>query len=155
MIKSGLFTVFLTLVFIGNILAQDAKAILSKMDDVIFAAEDKQGEMRITLRAKSGKGKVREALLFQKGANRRLTIYTKPETQAGISTLALPDGVMWLYMPALGGPKKISILSKSQAFNTLIFYLFYKLSHDGFIFQVTAWIRYRNDLNGKTCSLCL
>ena len=52
----------------------------------------------------------------QKGKDNRLYQYTQPESQAGIATLSLPDGVMWMYMPAFGKPKKISLLSKSQAF---------------------------------------
>ena len=52
----------------------------------------------------------------QKGTDKKLYRYTKPESQAGIATLSLPDGVMWLYMPAFGKPKKISLLAKSQAF---------------------------------------
>ena len=123
MIKSGWLTFFLTLVVIGVTLAQDGSEILAKMDDVMLAPKDKQAEMRISLRTKSGSGKTREALLFQKGGNKRLTKYTWPETQAGIATLVLPNGEMWLYMPALGGPKKISVLAKSQAFNNTDFSL--------------------------------
>lgn len=100
---------------------QDAKTILRKMDDLLLTSEDMQGEMKLTLISKNGSKKVREAMLYQKGADKRLTVYTQPESQAGISTLSLPDGEMWLYLPALGNPKKISILAKSQAFNNTDF----------------------------------
>ena len=123
MIKPGLFTLILTLAVIGSVVGQDANEILSKMDGVMFAAKDKQAEMRISIRDKSGSGRVREAVLFQKDNNKRLTKYTKPDTQAGIATLVLPNGEMWLYLPALGGPKKLSILAKSQAFNNTDFSL--------------------------------
>ena len=96
--------------------AQDANTLLSDMDQIIFGPEDRQGTIRITLVNKSGKEKVREATMFQKGTDKKLFRYTKPESQEGIATLALPGGIMWLYMPALGKPKKISILAKSQAF---------------------------------------
>ena len=96
--------------------AQDADDILSKMDDIMFSPKDKQGEVRITLIAKSGKEKIRVAAMYQKGANKRLYRYTEPESQAGIATLSLPEDIMWLYMPAFGKPKKISFLAKSQAF---------------------------------------
>lgn len=98
-------------------IAQSADELLRKMDEIIFGPEDKQGIVEIILtNKKSGKQKVREAAFFQKGTDKKLYRYTKPENQAGIATLSLPDDVMWLYMPALGNPKKISLLAKSQAF---------------------------------------
>ena len=53
---------------------------------------------------------------MQKGTNKRLFRYTAPESQEGIATLSLPGDIMWLYMPAFGKPKKISLLAKSQKF---------------------------------------
>ncbi|RLD45806.1 MAG: hypothetical protein DRI88_08415 [Bacteroidetes bacterium] len=95
--------------------AQDAQTLLSKMDEVMYSPKDKQGTVQIILTNRQGKEKEREAIFKQK-ANKSLYRYTKPETQAGIATLSLPDGVMWLYMPAFGKPKKISLLARSQAF---------------------------------------
>ena len=99
-----------------NVFSQDADEILSKMDKLMFSAKDRQGKVKIILTNKSGKEKIREAEMLQKGTDKRLYRYTAPESQAGIATLSLPDGVMWLYMPAFGKPKKISLLAKSQAF---------------------------------------
>ena len=96
-------------------MAQDAQDLLAKMDKVMFSAKDKQGVVRIILTNRQGKEKVREAVFMQKG-NKSLYRYTKPESQSGVATLSLPGGVMWLYMPAFGKPKKISLLAKSQAF---------------------------------------
>lgn len=96
--------------------SQDANSLLNDMDQIIFGPKDKQGTIRITLVNRSGHEKVREAIMFQKGTDRKLYRYTQPESQAGISTLSLPGGIMWLYMPAFGKPKKISILARSQAF---------------------------------------
>ena len=106
------------LLFIGakNASAQDAKAILENMDKIIFSPKDKQGKVTIILTDKEGKDKIREAIMLQKGRDKKLYRYTKPDSQAGVATLSLPDDVMWLYMPAFGKPKKISMLSKSQAF---------------------------------------
>lgn len=100
---------------VTEIIAQDAQALLGNMDKVMFSAKDKQGIVQIILTNRQGKEKVREAVFMQKG-DKSLYRYTKPESQAGIATLSLPDGVMWLYMPAFGKPKKISLLAKSQAF---------------------------------------
>ncbi len=101
---------------IAGIFAQDASTLLQNMDNIIFSPKDKQGTITIILTDKSGKEKVREAIMMQKGSDKKLFRYTKPESQAGIATLSLPDGIMWMYMPAFGKPKKISLLAKSQAF---------------------------------------
>jgi outer membrane lipoprotein-sorting protein len=109
---------FLTL-FVQSILfasAQDAKTILANMDKIMFSAKDRSGKVTIILTEKDGSEKVREAEMFQKGADLKLYRYTKPESQAGIATLSLPDGVMWISMPAFEKPKRISMLSKSQSF---------------------------------------
>ncbi len=107
----ALFSIVLT-----DVSAQDANALLSDMDQIMFGPEDREGTVKITLVNKSGKEKVREAQLLQKGTDKKLYRYTQPESQAGIATLSLPGDIMWLYMPAFGKPKKISILAKSQAF---------------------------------------
>ena len=96
--------------------AQDAHDLLAKLDNIMFAPKDKQGTVAIILLDKGKEESVREAEMFQKGRDKKLYRYTKPEKQAGIATLSLPDGVMWLYMPAFGSPKKITLLAKSQAF---------------------------------------
>ncbi len=96
--------------------AQDAGAILAKMDKIMFSPKDKQGIVKIILSDKGGKEKIREATMMQKGRDKKLYRYTQPESQAGIATLSLPGDVMWLYMPAFGKPKKISLLARSQSF---------------------------------------
>ena len=96
--------------------AQDAASLLQNMDDLMSAPKDKQATVKITLTNSSGKVKVREAMMKQKGKDKKMYRYTEPESQAGIATLSLPDNVMWLYLPAIGRPTKISLLSKSQAF---------------------------------------
>lgn len=109
---------FLTL-FVHSILfsvAQDAQTILENMDKIMFSAKDRSGKVAIILTEKDGSEKIREAEMFQKGTDLKLYRYTKPESQAGIATLSLPDGVMWISMPAFEKPKRISMLSKSQSF---------------------------------------
>lgn len=101
--------------------AQSATEILTKLDNVLFAPKDKQGNVTIILKDKTGKEKVKEATMMQKGKDKKLYRYTKPESQAGIATLSLPGDVMWLYMPALGKPKKISRLAKDDSFNNTDF----------------------------------
>lgn len=114
------FTVLL--LFTSNLSkAQEASEILATMDKVLFSPKDKSGIATITLIDKTGAEKVREAEFFQKGPHKKLYRYTKPESQAGIATLTLPDNVVWLSLPAFEKPKRISLLSKSQAFNNTDF----------------------------------
>jgi len=96
--------------------SQDANEILAGMDKVIFGPKDKEATMTVVLKSRSGKEKIREAQMLQKGPDRKVFRYTQPESQAGIATLSLPNDIMWLYMPAFGKPKKISLLAKSQKF---------------------------------------
>lgn len=100
---------------------QDADQLLEKMDKVLFSASDKQGKVEIILENKKGREKSKEADMYQKGPDMRLYRYTQPESQAGIATLSLPGGEMWMYMPALGKPKKISLMAKTGAFNNTDF----------------------------------
>jgi outer membrane lipoprotein-sorting protein len=97
--------------------SQDAGAILEKMDKIIFSPKDKQAQVTMILTDKTGKEKVREAIMLQKGHDKKLYRYTKPDSQAGIATLSLSNDVMWLYMPAFVTPRKISMLAKGQSFN--------------------------------------
>ena len=111
------FIFIISFVFAFNgAVAQDAATLLQNMDNLMSAPKDKQATVKITLTSSSGKVKVREAMMKQKGKDKKLYRYTKPESQAGIATLSLPDNIMWLYLPAIGRPTKISLLSKSQAF---------------------------------------
>jgi outer membrane lipoprotein-sorting protein len=98
------------------IFAQDGAELLKKTDQIIFAPKDKQAQVKIVVENNSKEDKVREAVLYQKGADKKIYRYTKPESQAGVATLSLPGDIMWMYMPAFDKPKKISLLAKSQAF---------------------------------------
>jgi len=115
---TSFFFIICIIIFSGTfvVLAQDANSILKKMDNTMFSAKDKQGKMKMILTNKDGKEKLREGILMQKGTDKRLFRYTFPESQAGITSLSLPGNIMWLYMPAFGKPKKISLLAKSQKF---------------------------------------
>ena len=110
-----LFLVFST-VCVFKTYSQDAVSILWKVDKVIYAPKDKQGSVKMILTDKSGNEKIREAVMMQKGIDKKLYRYTKPESQVGVATLSLPGEVTWLYMPAFGKPKKIDLLTRSQAF---------------------------------------
>ena len=116
-IKQFLVFLFFSTLIYGPIQAQNAETLLQNMDFLIAAPKDKEANVLMIIKDKNGTIKEREASLKQKGKYKKLYRYTKPEKQAGIATLSLPNNVIWLYMPAFGKAIKISLLSKSQAFN--------------------------------------
>lgn len=118
---SSLLLVTLLFAVLMDVASQDAQTVLDNMDKIIFSPKDKQAKVTMILIDKFGKEKVREAVLLQKGTDKKLYRYTKPESQAGIATLSLSSDVMWLYMPAFEKPKKISMLAKGQSFNNTDF----------------------------------
>lgn len=95
---------------------QSAASLLKGMDDLMSAPKDKEAKVKMILTDRSGKEKVREAIMKQKGRYKKLYRYTAPEKQIGIATLSLPDDIIWLYMPAFKKAIKVTLLSKSQAF---------------------------------------
>ncbi len=101
---------------ISPTMAQSAASFLKSMDDLMSAPLDKTAVVEMILIDKSGKEKVREAMMQQKGQHKKLYRYTKPEKQVGVATLSLPDDIIWYYMPALNKAIKVTLLSKSQAF---------------------------------------
>ena len=114
--KSTHLTILILFIAVNLTIAQSAGEILRSMDAIMDAPTDKEAVVKMVLKDRSGKEKVREAIMKQKGRYKKLYRYTKPENQAGIATLSLPDDIIWLYMPAFGKPIKVSLLSKSQAF---------------------------------------
>jgi outer membrane lipoprotein-sorting protein len=110
------FTVVIAVTNVVSVRAQDASALLKKMDDVMYSSKDMTGLNKIVLIDKNGKESVREATIAQKGTDKRLFRFTKPASQAGISVLSLPNDVMYLYMPAFGKERRISSSVKSQKF---------------------------------------
>ncbi len=111
-----LFIISILFFITSTINAQDAASLLHDMDEIIAAPKDKEAAVIMIITDKSGKEKKREASLKQKGKFKKIYRYTKPEKQAGIATLSLPDNAIWLYMPAFGKAVRINLLSKSQAF---------------------------------------
>ena len=105
---------FLLVGFTAN--AQDANAILKKMDNVMYSPKDMTGKTKIGLIDKAGKEKIREANIIQKGNDKRIFRFTAPSSQAGIAVLSLPNDIMYLYMPAFGKERRISSSVKSQKF---------------------------------------
>ncbi|NOZ46277.1 MAG: outer membrane lipoprotein-sorting protein [Chlorobi bacterium] len=100
----------------GQLNAQTAQQIVDKMDEVANEATDQKTELKIILIDKNGKESTRTATLKSKGDDRMLFRFTSPESQAGISILSLPNGVMYLYLPAYAKERRINASSKGQKF---------------------------------------
>jgi len=118
--KSSIQTTLLLLALCaGGILAanaQDANTLLMNMDEVLYAPKDMTGTNKLILINKNGKEEVREANVKQKGTDMRIMRFTAPASQAGISVLALPDDIMYMYLPAFGKERRISSSVKNQNF---------------------------------------
>ncbi|MBN1116904.1 MAG: outer membrane lipoprotein-sorting protein [Bacteroidales bacterium] len=111
--------IFSTLILSASIFAanaQEANAILQKMDEIMFSAKDISATQKIILIDKNGNEEVREATMLQKGTDMRMFRFTSPASQAGISVLSLPDDIMYLYLPAFGKERRIASSSKNQNF---------------------------------------
>ncbi len=111
--------IFIAFILAGSIIpshAQDANHILKKMDGVLYASEDMTGKNTIVLIDKNGKQETREANVKQKSTDKRIIRFTAPASQAGIAVLALPDDIMYLYLPAFGKERRISASVKNQNF---------------------------------------
>ncbi len=101
-----------------HLFAQNAGDILRKMDEQYATIKDKQANVVMEMiNNKTGKVKIRKALLKQKRPFKTLFLFTYPPSQAGIGTRSLPGGIVYLYMPAFGKPKKISNLANSGSFS--------------------------------------
>ena len=91
------------------------------MDNIVFSPKDKQGKVTIILTDKTGKEKIREAEMLQKGPEKNCTGTQNLNRRQELRHLHFPDNMMWLYLPAFGKPKKISMLTKDQSFNNTDF----------------------------------
>lgn len=97
---------------------QDATAIVKKLDANLAKVKDKQVDVEMTMtNLKSGKQKLKKAVLYQKGEDKKLFRYTYPESDAGIASLTLPNNEVYLYLPMFKKPKKITNIAESNAFN--------------------------------------
>ncbi len=113
------FAILTVLILVGCILtvqAQDANTIIKNMDNVLYAPKDLTGTNTLILIDRNGKQETREANIKQKGTDKRIMRFISPASQAGIAVLALPNDVMYLYLPAFGKERRISASVKNQNF---------------------------------------
>jgi outer membrane lipoprotein-sorting protein len=90
--------------------------ILSKVDDVLYAAKDKDEQVRFVLTDKAGKESTRDLVTLEKGPNKRLMKFTSPADQKDIGFLSLPGDLMYVYLPAFGKTRRIASHVKNTKF---------------------------------------
>ncbi len=122
--KKPFLAIILTLILgFQNGNAQDARTILSKVDRNVFSATDKTATVEIQMiNLKTNNKKIKKAILYQKGLDKKLFRYTYPKSDKGIASLTLPDAV-YLYLPMFKKAKKITNLAESNKFNKTDFSL--------------------------------
>ncbi len=116
--KISIFILVFALSISGKTIAQELTAVdvLNNVDAVLNAANDQNLKMKIVLIDKNGREKDREAVMLQKGGDKRMIKFLSPADQKGIAFLDLPDDVMYLYLPAFKKVRRIASHVKNQNF---------------------------------------
>jgi outer membrane lipoprotein-sorting protein len=90
--------------------------VLKKVDDVLYAAKDKDMQVRFVLIDKNQKESVIDLITLEKGPDKRLMKFVSPADQKGIGFLSLPNDVMYVYLPAFGKTRRIASHVKNTKF---------------------------------------
>jgi outer membrane lipoprotein-sorting protein len=99
--------------------AQDslsAAQVLERIDAAAAAPRDQDFEASLILTDAAGNRSERTLRIYQKGADRRMARFLSPADQKGISVLSLPDGSIYLYLPAYKKVKRIASHVKNSSF---------------------------------------
>ncbi len=116
--KNSILILILVFMIFVPIKAEELTAfdVLKKIDAVLNAAKDQDLKMKMILIDKNGKEKSREAVMLQKGSEKRMIKFLSPADQKGIAFLDLPNDVMYLYLPAFKKVRRIASHVKNQNF---------------------------------------
>jgi outer membrane lipoprotein-sorting protein len=96
--------------------APSGMEILKKVDEAMSSPRDQDVEATLVLVDKDGNRKERALRMYQKGADTRMARFLAPADQKGISVLSLPDGSIYLYLPAFKKIKRIASSVKNSTF---------------------------------------
>jgi outer membrane lipoprotein-sorting protein len=96
--------------------APSGTEILNKLDATMSAPRTQDVQATLVLTDKDGNQKERTLQMYQKGADTRMARFLAPADQKGISVLSLPDGSIYLYLPAFKKVKRIASSVKNTAF---------------------------------------
>ncbi|MCH2448527.1 MAG: outer membrane lipoprotein-sorting protein [Gracilimonas sp.] len=111
-----LFTLMGGLVPLQPARAQNATAILAKVDSVQNAFADMTANERMLITEASGTRKEREVLIKQKGSELRMVQFLKPAEVQGVGFLRISSDRQYLYLPAFRKVRRIASSSKSENF---------------------------------------
>ncbi len=116
-VRSGLAALLLLAgVSLGAQAAPEAGEILRRMDAVMSAWKDQQMTATLILVDRGGERRERTLQIFQKGPDRRLARFLAPADQKGIGVLTLPDGSIYLYLPAYRKVRRIAGHVRNSSF---------------------------------------
>ncbi len=108
--------VFLLFPFILNAQKLKPCEIIKNVDNVLNAPKDQKMKMRLIVIDKNGKEKEKLIEIVQKGMDKRMGKFLLPEDQKGIGFLSLPNGVFYVYLPAMKKTQLIASQSKGGKF---------------------------------------
>ncbi len=91
------------------------RSLLTKLDQAESQGTDQRGAMKLILINKAGAKRLRKAIFFQKGTNRRLVQFKSPSNIAGLSVL-IRGGDIHLYLPQFRRIRRIAAHVKNQPF---------------------------------------
>lgn len=92
------------------------KEIVHKIDEILNAPKDQKMKMKLVIIDKNGKEKEKLIEILQKGTDKRMGKFLLPEDQKGIGFLSLPNGVFYVYLPAMKKTQLIASQSKGGKF---------------------------------------
>jgi len=107
---------FISVFAAGNLFALSALEIAQKGDAVVNAPKDAHILTTMILRDRNGNENKRISEIYQMGNQKRLIRFLSPADQRGIGFLALPNDVMYLYLPAYHKIRQIASHVKNQKF---------------------------------------
>src|SRR4030042_400463 len=96
--------------------ALTADEILIAVDTAVNSPPDQVMTMELKIIDKKGFEQNLEIIMQQKGADRRTGKFLAPAEKKGIAFLSLPDGVMYLYLPAYKKTRRIASHIKNTKF---------------------------------------
>uniref|UniRef100_A0A7C4Y4L5 Outer membrane lipoprotein-sorting protein n=1 Tax=candidate division WOR-3 bacterium TaxID=2052148 RepID=A0A7C4Y4L5_UNCW3 len=111
-----IFTILFFLPF--TLISEEVKAdyIIKKVDEVVNAPKDQKMKMKLIVIDKDGNEREKLIEIFQKGTDKRIGRFLLPEDQKGIGFLSLPNGVFYVYLPAMKKTQLIASQSKGGKF---------------------------------------
>lgn len=96
--------------------AEDATAILVRVDEAAARSEDVTTTLDITVIDKQGGEVYRVLRVWQKGNDRRLMKFLEPARVAGVGLLVTDSDTIQLYLPAYGRTRRVAGSARGDAF---------------------------------------